>query len=483
MDLAAVGRGARRRSPRGSAPCARPAGDRGPRTRTAPRRADGTAGASVMRSRLVVAHGLPSVAPMAHQYIFQMHRLTKAFPPDKTVLKDITLAFLPGREDRRARLQRRGQVDAAATSWPGATPTSAATRCSRPARPSACSSRSRTSTRARTCAATSRTASPGPRALLDRFNELAANYSDETADEFAAPPGADRRRRRVEPRHERRVRDGRAAPAARPTPTSRRSPAASAAASRCAGCCSRRPTCCCSTSRRTTSTPSRSRGSSSTSPSTRAPSSRSPTIATSSTTSPAGSSSSTAARGHPVRGQLLELARAEAGAPRAGGAHREGAPADDRGRARVGAPEPQGPPDEAEGAPARTTRRCVAQERNVKLDEVQIHIPAGPRLGDVVVEAEHLRKGFGDRLLIDDLSFSLPRGGIVGVIGPNGAGKTTLFRMITGQEQPDARRRCASATRSSSPTSTSRATRSTRRRRSGRRSPTASTRSRSATGR
>jgi ATP-binding cassette ChvD family protein len=80
----------------------------------------------------------------------------------------------------------------------------------------------------------------------------------------------------------------------------------------------------------------------------------------------------------------------------------------------------------------------VAQEASVKLDEVQIHIPAGPRLGDVVVEAEGLRKGFGDRLLIDDLSFSLPRGGIVGVIGPNGAGKTTLFRMITGQEQPDA---------------------------------------------
>jgi ATP-binding cassette ChvD family protein len=79
----------------------------------------------------------------------------------------------------------------------------------------------------------------------------------------------------------------------------------------------------------------------------------------------------------------------------------------------------------------------VAQERNVKLDEVQIHIPAGPRLGGVVVEADHLRKGFGDKLLVDDLSFSLPRGGIVGVIGPNGAGKTTLFRMITGQEQPD----------------------------------------------
>jgi sulfate-transporting ATPase len=65
-------------------------------------------------------------------------------------------------------------------------------------------------------------------------------------------------------------------------------------------------------------------------------------------------------------------------------------------------------------------------------------IPAGPRLGDVVIEAEHLRKGYGDRLLIDDLEFRLPPGGIVGVIGPNGAGKTTLFRMITGQEEPDA---------------------------------------------
>jgi ATP-binding cassette ChvD family protein len=80
----------------------------------------------------------------------------------------------------------------------------------------------------------------------------------------------------------------------------------------------------------------------------------------------------------------------------------------------------------------------LAQDRNVKLDQVQIHIPAGPRLGDVVVEAEGLQKGYGDRLLIDDLSFSLPRGGIVGIIGPNGAGKTTLLRMVTGDEQPDA---------------------------------------------
>jgi ATP-binding cassette ChvD family protein len=80
----------------------------------------------------------------------------------------------------------------------------------------------------------------------------------------------------------------------------------------------------------------------------------------------------------------------------------------------------------------------LAQDRNVKLDQVQIHIPAGPRLGGVVVEADGLRKAYGDRVLIDDLSFSLPPAGIVGVIGPNGAGKTTLMRMITGQEKPDA---------------------------------------------
>ncbi|MEA2458425.1 MAG: energy-dependent translational throttle protein EttA, partial [Thermoleophilaceae bacterium] len=79
----------------------------------------------------------------------------------------------------------------------------------------------------------------------------------------------------------------------------------------------------------------------------------------------------------------------------------------------------------------------LAEDRGGKLDRAQIHIPAGQRLGDVVVEADGLTKGFGDKLLFEDLSFSLPPGGIVGVIGPNGAGKTTLFRMITGQEQPD----------------------------------------------
>ena len=73
-----------------------------------------------------------------------------------------------------------------------------------------------------------------------------------------------------------------------------------------------------------------------------------------------------------------------------------------------------------------------------KIETAEIYVAPGPRLGDLVVEARHLRKGYEDNLLIDDLDFTLPRGGIVGVIGPNGAGKTTLFRMITGQEKPDA---------------------------------------------
>jgi sulfate-transporting ATPase len=82
--------------------------------------------------------------------------------------------------------------------------------------------------------------------------------------------------------------------------------------------------------------------------------------------------------------------------------------------------------------------RLYAEEQNVKLDKVEIHIPPGPRLGDLVIEADGVQKGYGDRLLVEDLTFALPPAGIVGVIGPNGAGKTTLFRMIAGEESPDA---------------------------------------------
>jgi sulfate-transporting ATPase len=82
--------------------------------------------------------------------------------------------------------------------------------------------------------------------------------------------------------------------------------------------------------------------------------------------------------------------------------------------------------------------RAEAEAAERGPDRLEIMVPSGQRLGDTVIEVEHLAKGFGDRLLIEDLSFTLPKAGIVGIIGPNGAGKTTLFRMFTGQEQPDA---------------------------------------------
>src|SRR6202022_373081 len=86
----------------------------------------------------------------------------------------------------------------------------------------------------------------------------------------------------------------------------------------------------------------------------------------------------------------------------------------------------------------RYEEMAAEADKNRKLDFEEIQIPPGPRLGSVVVEASDLAKGFDDRMLIEDLSFSLPPNGIVGVIGPNGVGKTTLFKMITGEEQPDA---------------------------------------------
>jgi ATPase subunit of ABC transporter with duplicated ATPase domains len=82
--------------------------------------------------------------------------------------------------------------------------------------------------------------------------------------------------------------------------------------------------------------------------------------------------------------------------------------------------------------------QLLAEDTAQKLDTVEIYIPPGPRLGDIVVEARGLKKAYGDTVLFDDLTFTLPRGGIVGVIGPNGAGKTTTFKLITGEEKPDA---------------------------------------------
>src|SRR3970040_289139 len=79
----------------------------------------------------------------------------------------------------------------------------------------------------------------------------------------------------------------------------------------------------------------------------------------------------------------------------------------------------------------------LRQDTDKGLKEMEIYIPPGPRLGNVVIEANNVSKAFGDNILMEGMTFSLPPGGIIGIIGPNGAGKTTLFRMITGQEKPD----------------------------------------------
>jgi ATPase subunit of ABC transporter with duplicated ATPase domains len=140
-----------------------------------------------------------------------------------------------------------------------------------------------------------------------------------------------------------------------------------------------------------------------------------------------------------LRGQLLGLAGAEGQAPGAGRAART-ARAAHLAASSNGSLRPQGPPGQVQGPHRAPTRSWSKARRARDRRPREIVIPPGPRLGDDVIEAEGLNKGFGDKLLIDNLSFKLPPGGIVGVIGPNGAGKTTLFRMITGQEKPDAAR-------------------------------------------
>ena len=251
--------------------------------------------------------------------------------------------------------------------------------------------------------------------------------------------GQDRGRRRVEPRAQRRDRHGRPALPARRRRRHRRSRAASGAASPCAACCSAGPTCCCSTSRPTTSTPRASTGSSSSSRTTRAPSWPSPTTATSSTTSPSGSSSSTAARASRSRATTRRgSSRSRSAWPASRAATR---PAGARSSASWSGCAWRPKARQAKGkARLAAYDKLQAEAEADRGDDqrLEIAIPPGPRLGDTVIEVDGLRKGFGDRLLIEDLSFSLPQAGIVGIIGPNGAGKTTLFKMLTGQEPVDA---------------------------------------------
>jgi sulfate-transporting ATPase len=371
---------------------------------------------------------------MAHQYIFTMHRLTKAFPPDKTVLKDITLAFLPG-----AKIGVLGYNGAGKSTvlriMAGQETEYRGDAMLAPDATVGLLEQEPHLDEAKDVKGNVEDGVAGTRALLDRFNELAANYSDETADEFAQLQAqidaADAWNLDTNIEY---------------AMDALRLPPAEADVTTLSGGERRRVALC----RLLLATPD--------------------LLLLDEPTNHLDAESVAWLEQHlaeykgtvvavthdryfldNVAGWILELDRSR-GIPYEGNysswleqkqkrlAQEERT---EKARQKTIAAELEWVRQNPKGRQTKQKARLqnfdalVAQERNVKLDEVQIHIPAGPRLGDVVVQADHLRKGFGDRLLIDDLSFSLPRGGIVGVIGPNGAGKTTLFRMITGQEQPD----------------------------------------------
>jgi sulfate-transporting ATPase len=372
---------------------------------------------------------------MAHQYIFQMHRLTKAFPPDKTVLKDITLAFYPG-----AKIGVLGYNGAGKSTvlriMAGQETDYRGDAMLAPDATVGLLEQEPHLDEEKDVRGNVENGVAGTRALLDRFNELAANYSDETADEFA------RLQAQID-----------AADAwnldtnVEYAMDALRLPPADADVTQLSGGERRRVALCRLLLRAPDllllDEPTNHLDAESVGWLERHLAEYKGTIV---------------AVTHDryfldnVAGWILELDRGR-GIPYEGNysswleqkqARMAQEERSEKARQKTIAAEldwvRQNPKGRQKKQKARLSNydALIAQEAGVKLDEVQIHIPAGPRLGDVVVEAEGLRKGFGDRLLIDDLSFSLPRGGIVGVIGPNGAGKTTLFRMITGQEQPDA---------------------------------------------
>ncbi|MGA2164558.1 MAG: energy-dependent translational throttle protein EttA [Solirubrobacteraceae bacterium] len=371
---------------------------------------------------------------MSAQYIFTMHRLSKLHPPDKTVLDDITLAFYPGAKigvlgyngaGKSTLLRIMAGVDqeyrGEATLAPGATVGMLEQE------PHLDESKDVKGNVEDGVAET--------KALLDRFNELAANYSDETADEFgkiqAKIEAADAWNLDTQLEY---------------AMDALRLPPPDAEVSTLSGGERRRVALC----RLLLRAPD--------------------LLLLDEPTNHLDAESVAWLEQHlseykgaivavthdryfldNVAGWILELDRGK-GIPYEGNysswleqkqarlAQEERV---EKGRERTIAAELEwvrtNPKGKRTKSKARLARyeELIAEERNVKLDEVQIHIPPGPRLGEKVLGAANLSKGYGERLLIESLSFDLPRAGIVGVIGANGAGKTTLFRMITGQEQPD----------------------------------------------
>src|SRR3954463_15328375 len=369
------------------------------------------------------------------QYIFQMYRLSKVYPPDKTVLSDITLAFLPGAKIGVLGYNGAGkstvlrimagldtQVRGDAQLAPGAT----VGLLEQEPRLDA----------ARDVRGNVEDGVAEVRALLDRFNELAANYSDETADEFAALQA------RID-----------AADAwnldtnVEYAMDALRLPPADADVTTLSGGERRRVALC----RLLLGAPD-------------------PLLLDEPTNHLDAESvawlerhleeykGTVVAVTHDryfldnVAGWILELDRGH-GLPFKGNysswleqkqARLAQEERKESARQKTIAQELEWVRTNPKGRRAKSKarlnnyERLLAEERNARIDDVQIHIPPGPRLGGKVIETDHVRKGFGDRLLIEDLTFSLPPAGIVGVIGPNGAGKTTLFRMLVGEETPDA---------------------------------------------
>ncbi len=372
---------------------------------------------------------------MAHQYIFTMHKLTKTYPPDKTVLSDVSLSFYPGAKigvlgyngAGKSSVLRimagqdedyRGDAELAPGASVGLLDQEPQLDPSKDVKGNVEEGVAET------------------KALLDRFNELAANYSDETAEEFgelqAKIDAADAWS--LDTRLEYAM-------------DALRLPPGDADVTKLSGGERRRVALC----RLLLTAPD--------------------LLLLDEPTNHLDAESvgwlerhlaeykgAVVAVTHDryfldnVAGWILELDRGR-GLPYEGNysswleqkqARLQQEGKQEKARQRTIASElewvRENPKGRRKKAKARITNyeELLAQEAAVKLDQVQIHIPAGPRLGGVVVEAKDLKKGFGERLLIEQLSFSLPPGGIVGVIGPNGAGKTTLFKMITGEEQPDA---------------------------------------------
>src|SRR3954449_7349241 len=371
---------------------------------------------------------------MSAQYVYTMHRLTKAYPPDKTVLNEVTLAFLPGAKIGVLGYNGSGKSTLLRI-MAGKDPEFRGDAMLAPNATVGLLEQEPQLDEAKDVRGNVEDGIAGTRALLDRFNELAANYSDDTADEFGALQAkidaADAWNLDTNVDY---------------AMDALRLPPADADVSKLSGGERRRVALC----RLLLSAPD--------------------LLLLDEPTNHLDAESvfwlerflaeykgTVVAVTHDryfldnVAGWILELDRGR-GIPYQG--NYSGWL--EQKEARLGIEEKQATArrrtlqrelewvrmaPKARHAKSKARRgayeRLLAEEDDVRLDRVEIHIPPGPRLGDLVIDAKGVSKGCGDRLLFEDLTFSLPPAGIVGVVGPNGAGKTTLFRMIAGQETPD----------------------------------------------